>query len=238
MANTVLFVFEGERTERRIFDALKKEFFQSHNDDFIIVTYNTDIYQLWSEIAGDEFLDIVELLKGRNRDVLANISRDDIDQVYLFFDYDGHAPNASDDAIGNMLEWFSNETEHGMLYVSYPMVEAFKDINDDHGFRYNFVSAKDNIHYKALVGERGKYLDIRYLESSDWDRIISANLCKANYIVCDKYQVPEELVFQSEIFEKQLERFVEPDNQVGVLSAFPFFVVEYFGLGFRDKWRG
>ena len=233
MSNTILFVFEGKNPEGHIFHALKKEFFNSKQDDFIIVTYNTDIYQLWSEVADDEFLDIIEILRKKNVEALAGISRDDIDQVYLFFDYDGHASKASDDVIGNMLEWFSNETEHGMLYVSYPMVEAFKDISSDPGFRDNFVSAKENIHYKTLVGGRGKYLDVRKLKPNDWGKIITANLCKANYIVSGEYQLPQELVFQSEIFEKQLKKYIEPDNLIGVLSAFPFFVVEYFGLGFR-----
>ena len=60
----------------------------------------------------------------------------DFSEVYLFFDYDGHHNNipkklSGKDALEEMLETFNNETELGKLYVSYPMVEAIKEISAD-----------------------------------------------------------------------------------------------------------
>lgn len=70
---------------------------------------------------------------------------------------------------------------------------------------------------------------MRKLQSSDWQYIISENLCKANYIVFDTYSVPSNIISQSKIFEGQTEKFI-CNNRLAVLSAFPFFIVDYFGI--------
>lgn len=44
------------------------------------------------------------------------------------------------------------------------------------------------------------------------------------------YSLPEELVSQFVIFEKQIEKYIgQPCPKVAVLSAFPLFVFDYFG---------
>jgi hypothetical protein len=229
MANTILFIFEGEKTEKRIFDKVKKRFFRDSEKHLIIAAYKTDIYQLWQAINEDEFLDIVGLLRERGTDIPAGISREDIDQIYMFFDYDGHATGASDSKIQEMQEKFNNETEDGMLYISYPMVEAFRDICNEPCFKDNFVDTQIG-DYKSLVGSRSDYNDIRKLKNDDWDRIMTAHLCKANFIANNQYLMPNALIFQNEIFRKQAEMFIGPYNKIAVLSAFPMFVAEYFGL--------
>ena len=61
-----------------------------------------------------------------NQQQLKGVRRKDVAQIYLFFDYDGHATLADDDDMARMLAHFDNETENGKLYVSYPMAEALK----------------------------------------------------------------------------------------------------------------
>ena len=48
----------------------------------------------------------------------------------MFFDYDGHAPLADDEKIKELLILFNEETSFGKLYISYPMIEALKHINE------------------------------------------------------------------------------------------------------------
>ena len=43
---------------------------------------------------------------------------------------------ADDSKIKEMLQFFDNETENGMLYISYPMVEAIRHYKDMNSFRW------------------------------------------------------------------------------------------------------
>ncbi len=80
---------------------------------------------------------------------LENISKDQIAEIYLFFDYDKHASNSSDEKIKKMLEVFDNETEKGKLYISYPMIEAIKHIRRELDFKDTV--AKSDSDYKRIL---------------------------------------------------------------------------------------
>lgn len=77
-------------------------------------------------------LDLVNLLKERedNARLLEGYTRDSFAAVYLFFDYDAHATLADDRKIMQMLDFFDNETENGLLYISSPMVEAIRHFKE------------------------------------------------------------------------------------------------------------
>ena len=232
MADTILLVFEGEKTEPRIFDNLRKNFFGSAESSVIHATYNAEIYQLWQRVKEDEFLDLVELLRERsekNRTRLTGIERDQVSQIFLFFDYDGHATGATDEKIQQMLEHFDEETKNGKLYISYPMAEALKHIASD--FQTHTVPAKQNINYKQVVAESGSpYQDMRYVSANDWKNILNSNMKKGNFIANQTDSSFASAPLQESIFEGQLKNCIIPHNQVAVLSGIPFFIVEYFGM--------
>ena len=50
-----------------------------------------------------------------------------------------------------------------------------------------------------------------------------------NFIVNDYYTLPSEIIEQSVIFENQKNKFIDRNNTVSVLSAFPLFVNDYYG---------
>ncbi len=235
MSDVVLLVFEGEKTERLVFNNLRVNYFTEKNS-IIHATFAAEIYQLWEKVRDDEFLDIVELIRERsnkNQDDLKGISRDDVSQIFLFFDYDGHATNASDEVIEQMLRIFNNETGNGKLYISYPMVEALKHFTTNESFKDVVVDAKKNIAYKKLVNPVSIYQDLRKLTVESWRHIILENYKKVHYLVNDIWDLPlypdVSRLNQSVIFKQQLNKFISPNNQVAVLSAFPFFIIEYFG---------
>lgn len=159
-AKVILFVFEGEKTEKKIFASLQKYFLNENGHSVLCATFNADIYQLYQklELGNDEIsIDLVEELRAKNEIELTGIVRKNIAEVYLFFDYDGHAANlnktlrANDDHLKEMLNYFNNETENGKLYISYPMVEAIKHLKENVDFHETIVEAKTNIKYKNLV---------------------------------------------------------------------------------------
>lgn len=240
MSNTILFVFEGERTEPEIFENMKRYYFQDKTNSYLIATYNTHIYDLYDKISSDSFQDIIELLRVRNYEKLRNVNRDDVDQVYLFFDYDGQASNSDDHKIYEMLEFFNNETENGKLFISYPMVESLIDLYglcDCKGDRSK-VLAKHNIGYKKLVIKTSPIKSLSHMRKDDWEVIIKKSVLKANSIVRDEYLIPEYPVFlsfdQQEIFNNQLCKFIHPLAKVAILCGFPLFILDYYGKALYD----
>ncbi|MEB3800751.1 hypothetical protein INQ45_06610 [Flavobacterium columnare] len=231
MSSKVLFIFEGPKLEKLITDNLT-QFFVNENT-VITCAYCTTIYKMYSEISEDEDLDTFNLLKDMeiNKEKLKDFKRSDFAQIYMFFDYDGHATNASDEKIKKLLEFFNEETEKGKLYISYPMVEAFKHIEDFDAFEELKVPCKENIDYKRIVRQKGleslKHI-INY-EIDNWSELINAHLKKMNKIVHNSYIFPNDIIEQIIIFDNQLTKYINLDKTVGVLSAFPVFLHDYYG---------
>lgn len=233
MSNNILFVFEGERAEKLISNSLNKYFVNEQTN--VQFAFCGEIYQLYTKLCEDEFLDTFEILKQRPQYgiELEKFSRDDFAEIYLFFDYDGHAQNASDDSIKDLLKFFNEETEYGKLYLSYPMVEAIRHIpKESNDFKVLKTSAKVKINYKKKVGLDGdsKFQNVSSYSNKIWNFIIEIHLKKVNFIVNDEYKIPTILISQLEIFEKQLEKYISIDNTVAVVSGFPIFVMDYYGV--------
>lgn len=119
-----LFIFEGQSAEVKIVQTLEKNFF--NRSIGIKCVFDAEIYQLYKKMEENEDfpLDLDNLLKERsekNKQELKDYNRDSFESVYLFFDYDAHSSMADDEKLKKMLSFFNNETENGMLYISYPM---------------------------------------------------------------------------------------------------------------------
>lgn len=231
MSNNILFVFEGKETESKISKSLQKHIFNNETEVIVECFFKADIYQLYAKLSTDDDLDTFTLLKERNANSLQDYTRNDFAEIYLFFDYDGHATKADDEKIIELLKMFDNETENGKLFISYPMVEALKHVNDSIKFDELTVCCNKNIHYKQQVGCecKPKY---RYFSSYDMETLkylIDLHLKKMNYIVEGEFTFPSDLILQDIIFQHQLEKFIKKDSTVSVVSAFPVFIHDYFG---------
>lgn len=233
----ILLVFEGERAEKQIIQNLN--LCEIVKDDVFLYAFCADIYQFYDkiksyyfeeldEVTYDVFTDLKNLDANKN---LKEIKRKEISGIYLFFDYDGHSNYANDDKIAEMLKFFDEETENGKLFISYPMVESIKHIQKIKDFKETSVNCRQNINYKSLVSEncKKKYIQINKYDKAIWKELITAHLCKVNYIVNDDYSFPTQIYSQLEIFNHQKAKFIDKNNEVSVLSAFPIFIHDYFG---------
>lgn len=253
-----LFVIEGDRAEDKILKSLERHFFGKR---FAVkCVYDAEIYQLYKQLINDNFaLDIVNLLKERsakNAEILKDYNRDSFAYIHLFFDYDAHSTLADDEKLREMLSFFNNETENGMLYVSYPMVEAVRHYRDMESFRFLTVKCKrSNCPYLSECEEKNACLaephyktfvptdslphlsNLNGYNNGVWKELITAHLCKMNDLVNDEFVIPNRDVSQIEVFEKQLEKHVlRKCPCVAVLSAFPMFVLDYYGyVKIREK---
>lgn len=133
-----------------------------------------------------------------------------------------------------MLAHFDDESNAGKLYISYPMVEALRHIKRNTDFGGTTFEVKKCTEYKEQVHSSTDFQHINKFDKSHWNYITLENYKKANLIVHGSYEKPEfsrlaENLRQEHIFEGQLKRYIAPNGEVAVLSAFPFFIIEYFG---------
>lgn len=239
----ILFIFEGRDREPALYKTMKYLFLSDSIKDDIIVSYCSNIYSLYQKMkeldAFDEDIDsadIVTVLKEQlensqnQQDELAKIeNRDSISEVYLFFDYDLKqidelnklSVEEQNLQIKELLDYFDNETEHGKLFIDYPMVESIryfkKELPDEDYVTYvtdifigkRFKDEADSVSlYKTLrfisfdLNKSGeiKLPHNRFRETDEqkvneirenWNHIKQLNIKKANYICSGINDFPE-----------------------------------------------
>ena len=246
-----LFVFEGVRAESKYVDMLEQNFLGKRI--FVKCVYDAEIYQLYKVLKEeDDDFDLVELLKERNKEnaeLLRDYTRDSFAYIYLFFDYDAHSTLADDEKIEEMLKFFNNETENGLLYISYPMLEAIRHYKDMQSFKELTVKCKrancpymdecDEVevclkepHYKNVSASecQPQLTNINKYTKEVWQELIRAHVSKMNYLIHDVFELPQQIESQSNIFSKQLEKHINHKcPKVAVLSAFPIYALDYYG---------
>ncbi|MBA5248965.1 MAG: hypothetical protein FE834_05450 [Gammaproteobacteria bacterium] len=229
-ANIILLVYEGEKSEPKYIKSLIQKTDINIKGEIIETAFCNNIYGLCNltrsfDTAEDK---IYELFKKQKLKTLSNSERsiptkEEISEIYLFFDYDKHAPNADNDQIRTMLNEFNDETEQGKLYISYPMLEALRDKEN------SVFKIKSGRKYKENIGNTGVE-NIARLDEEKFNVLILEHLKKANYLVNRKYQMPDNLIEQSDIFTQQLKQHITPYEEVAVLSALPLFYLDYKGV--------
>ncbi len=244
-----LFIVEGEKRDYRFAKEMERCFFVRgrHKITVISVPASQNVYMLYEQLREDDFdTDVVEILRERVPDArakLEGVSRHSIDQIYLFFDFDPHQDNltengvASLDAIDTMLQVFDNETEHGKLFISYPMVEALYDYRRDccQAFSGCFIPIDDVPDYKRMAGD-GNDNASEHMEHNQWKEVIEVFALRVKCLLglsSMSYELYRKKVTPLVLFQAQ-RKVYELRERVFVLSAFPEFLLDYFK---RDFWN-
>lgn len=257
----IAIIYEGERAEPRIWKSIKAlnitgEFVGVHLE----AAFCDNIYSLYDILHKDDSMDIVSLVQEKIRNSknqrvckkfqdFLNADRDQFSEVYLFFDFDLHhtfRKNTEDDYVNNlktveeMLLFFDNETEEGKLYISYPMVESLKDLSAinicDNRCCINY---NESALYKRSIHENARdFQDTRKYNNATWAHFCRHALMKANCIVASAYKMIDYKMFintitQYKIFCKQ-RNTINQYQKIYILSAFPLFLLEYFG---EKSWK-
>lgn len=242
MAEHILFVFEGEKTENQIANNLLSFFIKEEGKVVVKSAYKTDIYWLYSQIIEDGDLDIFHLLKEKN-DHLKEYSRDIFSQIYLFFDYDGHISTASPEKVETLLTFFNEETDNGKLYISYPMVEAikcYKSRDETNNFRDLCYVVPQGSSFKQFVDGYValQCRDLTCYSQDHWMEILHLNLKKYNWITSDKFDFSFDELCQNRLLEAQIYKFINPHNTVSVIASFPIMLTDYYGKSWLTGFFG
>jgi hypothetical protein len=248
MNHKILCVTEGEKGEIEVLEALSKCF----DIEIEIVSFSAEIYQLYQLMnnSGEKGFeeDLWSVLQQRYanqpspahfKEVLNRYDRDDFAEIYLFFDFDGHTTLANNDKMAHMLQFFNNETENGKLYVSYPMLEAYKDCPIPQKLTQISLGAD----YKALVNQScdQQIHRISLFTKEQWTNQLSLHLQASNLLATGQNTIPTyetllQELSQHNLFSQQLEKHIKPSQEVMILSAFALFLVEY-KRGLLQEWR-
>lgn len=236
----IAIITEGDVRELDIFENIKKMFFKSDKVDVIAFPAGENIYMLWKQLKDDEFqTDVIELVREQNEKaakIIEDYSRDDFSEIYLFFDYDGHQDNLKTDeddtdVIQEMLDTFNNETENGLLYVNYPMVEAIRDyVEEDCATQTScYLPIADSFKYKKLSSVNKVHNDMLRYTINNWEQIIDAFTrrlaCLTGAGEVHAYDDYKSEITPSYVYDQQKE--IIEKGYVFVLSAFPEFLLDY-----------
>ena len=250
MRNPVkLFIVEGEKRDFRFIETMTKLFFSRGKFESRIINLPAaqNIYMLYKKLEKDNFeTDLVEILRDTvetAREKLDGISRQDVDEIFMFFDYDVHQDNfghgeakSAVEAIKQMLDFFDNETENGKLYISYPMVEALYDYKDSECEPYSscFIRTSEISNYKKLSGRGNPKASLPSMGIVDWEMILKVFALRVKCMFeIEKldFDFYRSNVTPSSIHDIQ-QAYLNKNKEVFVLSAFPEFLFDYFRVKF------
>lgn len=248
----IAIIYEGEKTEENLFKNISRHFFADRADIMIMTLPAAgNLYMLWTKLQEDDFeTDVISVLREMNKNLserLKGVKVADFSEIYLFFDYDGHHNNVpkkfgGKDALEEMLMTFDNETELGKLYISYPMVEAIKEISVDMGdYRTFYLPLSECGNYKEKAGGISDYGDFRHITKEMWHIACNASRKRAatieTYKEEDDYQKFIEDVSQKKIYLAQRDIFINQNQAIGILSSVPLFLIEYYDEAFWEDIR-
>ena len=227
--SAILCIFEGESREHKYFRTIQSHYFDENS--ILFCSYGNDIYELYKEISEDNDLDIVELLRESknvpaNKDILESYSSDDFNQVFLFFDFEYQDNHFDINKLGLMISIFNEETGNGKLFVSYPMIEAIRDVPSideyiDH--KVSLANCTGKLYKPLSAKGLREFQDPRKITKKNWDKLIEINILKANFIISNNRVDNTSHPVQLGILSKQAE-LMNLTEFVYVLSSFPLFI--------------
>lgn len=255
--SNILFIVEGKVDEPKYMEQFIKYhqecMIKNWNSviPIIVQSYGTLIYDLYKKISEsqeeDEFETIpllLDILKSKKIEYNSKLEDyEKFSDIFLFFDLDAHHYYKKDERndlvykkINKLLSIFNESTNKGKLLISYPMFEAIKCFNDDclgscdvllHLFDIYDVKRRGKTKFK----DKYKNVTSDMYNNPLYNKLKIEKLVKY-FIYCSLCLVEDknEISNSSAIFLNQYTKFINPHNKVVILSAFPHFIVEIFGI--------
>lgn len=241
----ILFICEGDKTEKKFCNFIINKYFIKNNRQKEYVAFGTNIYGLYDELSQDEGLDITELIKEKakkKKDMYnySKLQKGGFSEIYLIFDFDFQAPQYDDNKIKEMIEYFDNETEHGKLYINYPMIESFKHFKSlpDHDYNTYTINKTDCLTYKKYVNSISIINHFSDINEHILKIIIKQNLDKCYLLMnCSEknYSSYLENLSQKKILDLEL-NYLHDNKLIHIINTSLFWGIDYFGKKIYDEY--
>ena len=232
-----IFIVEGEVAEptliKKIFDT-----FLPADATFEFYSYKTNLHTLAEHIEAyypdfDDYVDVLGVLRELEQDAEQKaILSGKYTDIFYIFDFEPHNHTLHYDTIAKLFDHLNDSTDQGKLFINYPMLESYKHLRrmPDHAFKDRTVSLEDCLSYKQLIDNESAYQDLRALNYQTLTSLIVHHLRKANYILTDRYELPEKDAFLDWNHQAILDHertLVEQEKRVSVLNTCMFVIVDY-----------
>lgn len=189
----VLLIVEGEKAEKELFT----RFYHLYRIDTVeIVAYKTHIYAFYNRLKNDygdkngcidyDNIDLPLFMNdylGLREEELLNES--DFSDIILIFDFDPQDPQFDPNILTELIEHYNESTDKGKLYINYPMLESFQDMETIYDRTFE-TSTVDLATLTTKIGKTNKYK--KHVEErsflnriDDIDKTIGNGLIKLHY---------------------------------------------------------
>ncbi|MBR6395293.1 MAG: hypothetical protein IKS13_10830 [Ruminococcus sp.] len=259
----ILLLVEGKSTEVNLFSRIIDCFPEIDIKKDNIIVYNTNLFALNQSLIkefgnewNEEEIDFLSFLKSspntkgqitnlKNYTSGVDISDFKFTDIFLIFDYERQDPLFDTNRIKKMLSFWNESTENGLLYINYPMIEAYKHLKaplPDIGYLSKkctcpMLFSKENKKnkYKQVVGNESSFTDLNNYTRELFRNFVIHNLCKASTITKGTTDISDSIAKQywenidyNEILD--VENFYSNSKEYGfvyVLATCLFFIPEY-----------
>lgn len=227
MKSKILLIVEGEVDEPRILGNESHGLLSLIGANYEIVPFANPIYELYEAYKNNEYDDLVSYLRLKKGLKLDDniLSKNAFSAIYLVFDFEPQDHKYTDKKIKELLSMFNNETELGKLYINYPMVEAYYDLESLPDPNYN----DKTVSLKGLNGKTYKK-KVNMTTCLKKNKITKKDLC---YIIMHNYNKAKlitntkaEYLNYFDILDSQL-KLKQKENKIYVLSTFPLMLIDY-----------
>lgn len=229
----ILVIVKGQKTDYKLMEHLLDVYGISASHE--IVSYNTNIYTLYNEMFRDgdpSSVDLLQILKEHEKDPQKKeLFNQRYSDVLLIFDLDPQDPQFSEEKIIDMVEFFVESSDMGMLYLNYPMVEAFYHMKSIPDSDYpSYIVTMDELRrkeYKTRVNRENRNHDYSKfaVDRSECNTVISQNIEKS-WLVIGKTAHGELLPNASDVLRAQLQQ-IKDQQQLSVLCTCAFYIPDY-----------
>ncbi|MEK4444324.1 hypothetical protein [Niallia sp. FSL K6-0077] len=239
----VLLLVEGEKVEKDLF----RHFYNLYGINNIeIVAYKTHIYAFYNRLKKDyadmegnidfEFIDLPLFLNDYlNLDEKDLLNETDFRDIILVFDFDPHDSQFDRQKLEILLENFSDSTGRGKLFLNYPMIESFKDINslEDEHFKNSTVHiddlrkrSKGTSGYKKMVDSNTCISSIEDIDTDIANALLQIHNNKLYFLL--KHLAYEEENKYKLVCTEQCDK-LKKENLIWVLNTSLLHMLEEYG---------
>lgn len=220
--NRTLVITEGNHEKNKLLKLILLAFPEINISEKNIIMYESNIYSLYAKIVNEyganwkeQDVDLPKCVaKWKNLGV--KLEKQDFTNVILVFDYERQDTNFSESKICELQQYFSDINDVGQLYINYPMVESYLDIDLNHADDYEFKTYPSNFQkgaeYKTKVMKnpiceevflfRGL---ITHIEDLTGNRLLAENTAKTILSKCGTIDLQKEFyaVFNTIMSQKE-----------------------------------
>lgn len=233
MAKNILCIVEGGSYEPKFVESV---FDKVLGQPVEIYSYETNIHVLLSTIRRlypefeDDDIDIAGILAEiyGGSEILKRKYTD----IFMIFDFDPQDDEADYAFLHKMLDYFCDSTDHGKLFINYPMMESLKHVSslqDGEYIERKFPFA-DLKNYCRTVGTFLRFQDLRRYDRRIHLGLLKLNLIKCNNMLSGMPVLPSSGDYSawkgSSILKAELECIAD-EARILVLNTSLFIMVDY-----------